>query len=603
MDRIVDDDASLAASSLSDYLAGRPDEMERLRQRRGLSDTALRFVRAEGAAEHIVSMTLFGADGHPVFGMRMPPLLVNDAKVYKPALVTSAVPVRVADHNEGWLEVISDQGPRRAHLDDELFWALVALAFLTTCSFGVPAFVFLHETAQRELSEERMTFLASHDAMTGLLNRSTFNKAVDQQLAGRGSDEFVAFHLIDVDRFKSVNDSLGHNVGDEVIKAVGARIQTLLGPDDFAARFGGDEFVMAQVGVREEAQASARAVELRHAIQEPFQAGEHQIRVTASVGISLAPRDGASSTELAKTADVALYNAKADGRDSCRMYDPSMDAALLMRRKIEKALLHAFATETFELHFQPIVVASGEKLLGFEVLLRLNTEDGEALGPTEFIPVAEEMGLISNIGAWVIRKSCISATNWPDHLMVAVNLSPRQFENGELCDIVKAALKDSGLAPSRLELEITEGLLVSDTEGVMAQLRELKAIGVSIAMDDFGTGYSSLSYLWQFPFDKLKIDRSFMRVLAEGDEQVSSILNTIISLGRTLNLEVTAEGVETAEQAAILQKLNCNQLQGYYFGHPTPEHDVAGTILKDKKAEMDAAAAKKAKSGLVAIAS
>ena len=445
----------------------------------------------------------------------------------------------------------------------------------------------MREVAKRERGEERIEFLAHHDCMTSLLNRSAFRIALDRHLTSDGSHS-CAIHFIDIDRFKSINDSLGHGIGDAVIKAVAATLQSLIGPNDLVARFGGDEFVMAQFDVDESGEAHERATAIRRLIQEPVQAGEHQIRVTASVGTALYPRDGSSSTDLEKAADLALYCAKADGRDACRMYDPKMDAALDQRRKIEKALSHAFSTESFDLHFQPIVAADGAKLLGFEVLLRLATEEGENIPPSEFIPVAEEMGLISQVGAWVIRKACMSAMTWPEHLTVAVNMSPRQFENDELCDVVEAALLDSGISPRRLELEITEGLLVSDTERVMTQLRRLKAIGVSIGMDDLGTGYSSLSYLWQFPFDKLKIDRSFMSILSQGGDQVSSILKTIISLGRTLNLQVTAEGVETAEQADLLQKLDCNQLQGYYFGRPTPELDIPATIMTNVKGDIEA---------------
>ena len=580
MNQFIDADAAVAATRVADYLTARPAELARLRAGESPAAATLDFLRAEAEAENLVLLRFVGADGH-ASDLPMSRLGVRPAG----GAASFASMVRLVAGGER-VEIVSNQAQRRAELQMQLIWAVVALGFLTACSFGVPAFVFLREVARRERGEERMEFLAHHDPMTALLNRAAFKKALDGQLVERPQRGW-AVHYVDVDRFKSINDSLGHNVGDEVIKAVAARLQTLMAPGDYVARFGGDEFVLAQANLLDAGDAEARAATIRHAIQEPLQTGEHQIRVTASVGSAIFPRDGTRSADLEKAADLALYCAKADGRDTCRMYDPKMDAALEARRRIEKALLYAFSTQTFDLHFQPIVVADSKQLLGFEVLLRLKTEDGADVTPTEFIPVAEEMGLISQIGAWVIQKACVTAATWPEHLTVAVNMSPRQFENGELCGVVESALADSGLAPNRLELEITEGLLVSDTERVMAQLRRLKSIGVSIAMDDFGTGYSSLSYLWQFPFDKLKIDRSFMRVLADGDQQVSSILNTIISLGRTLNLQVTAEGVETAEQAKILQDLNCNQLQGYYFGHPTPECDVAATILMKAKADYD----------------
>ena len=586
MDQYIQDDAGLAASKIAQYLAVRPDELQRLERGAGLSDVARDFLRAEAEAENVVDLKLGDASGRTVFEVSGPALGLGErtGPVPTDALVASSSPIRVGQTSRH-IEIISDQSVRRRELQHLLVLSVVSLGFLTACSFGVPAFVFLREVARRERGEEHMEFLARHDPMTGLLNRPAFNKALEQHLQDN-AEEVCALHYVDVDRFKSINDSLGHNVGDEVIRQVADRLKALMLPGDLTARFGGDEFVFAQMRVEGEADAAMRATAIRRSVQEPLQTGEHQLRVTTSVGSSIFPRDGKSSSELEKAADLALYSAKADGRDTCRMYDPTMDAALEARRKIEKALLHAYATESFDLHFQPIVIADGKQLLGFEVLLRLKTEAGEEIAPVDFIPVAEEMGLISQIGAWVIRKACFSAAAWPEHLTVAVNMSPRQFENGELCSVVESALHDSGLAANRLELEITEGLLVSDTERVMIQLRRLKTLGVSIAMDDFGTGYSSLSYLWQFPFDKLKIDRSFMRVLADGDQQVSSILNTIISLGRTLNLQVTAEGVETQAQADLLKKLNCNQLQGYYFGHPTPESDVAATILTSAQGEI-----------------
>ena len=584
MDQFIADDTALAAAKISQYLARQPAELQRLQHGDGLSATARDFLRDEAGAENIVDLKLVEGDrvAFEAFGPSLG-LGERTGPVSTDALVAGSAPVRAGQGNSH-VEVISDQTVRWRESKRLLVLAVISLAFLTACSFGVPAFVFLREVARRERGEERMEFLAHHDPMTALLNRAAFNKALEKHLQDH-DQSLCALHFVDVDRFKSINDSLGHNVGDEVIRQVADRLKALMAPGDLAARFGGDEFVLAQMRVDGETDVETRATAIRRTVQEPLQTGEHQLRVTTSVGSSMFPRDGRCSSELEKAADLALYCAKSDGRD--RMYDPTMDAALEARRKNEKALLHAYSTESFDLHFQPIVVADGKKLLGFEVLLRLKTEDGEEVTPTEFIPVAEEMGLISQIGAWVIRKACFSAATWPEHLTIAVNMSPRQFENGELCAVVEAALLDSGLAASRLELEITEGLLVSDTERVMTQLRRLKALGVSIAMDDFGTGYSSLSYLWQFPFDKLKIDRSFMRVLADGDQQVSSILNTIISLGRTLNLQVTAEGVETQAQADLLKALNCNQLQGYYFGHPTPESDVPATILTSARGEME----------------
>lgn len=590
VDRVIQEDAGLAASHWSAYLANHPAEISRLREGRGLSQPGLTYFRQWAAAENIIGFRLIGAGGALRFETSTRALEGSDAagpsraqeSAPRPSdtLVSSLLPLPAIGDRLGYLEVVSDQATRQALFSGELLRALAALAFLTACSFGVPAFVFLRERAQKERGEERIEFLARHDLMTGLMNRSSFNRTLAKQLDQLANGEGIALHFMDIDRFKSVNDSLGHNAGDELITSVAARLEKVLGPKDLLARFGGDEFVLAQADIRSPEDAEQRASLIRQAIGAPFTDSEHQITTTISVGTALSPQHGQNVAELTKAADLALYTAKKDGRDTCRMYNPDMDAAHQERQKIEKALRRAVAAESFHLHFQPIVRAEEKKLLGFEVLLRLETEAGEEIPPTTFIPIAEGMGLISQIGSWVIKKACKAAAGWPDGLTVSVNMSPRQFENGELCGIVESALSDSGLAPHRLELEITEGLLVADTEGVMTQLRQLKALGVSIAMDDFGTGYSSLSYLWRFPFDKLKIDRSFMEVLAGGDEHVGSILNTIVSLGRTLNLQVTAEGVETQEQADFLKKLNCDQLQGYHFGRPMPESEVAAVILK-----------------------
>lgn len=594
VDRVIEEDAAFTASHWTAYLTQNPEEVRRLESGRGLSRRALAFYRPLAAAEQIIGFKLVEPGGAVRFETTSRALTARVGKAAglvqhreiarggpKASLVASTLPLRIAGQRPKYLVVVSDQATRRTLFDEELIRALIALTFLTACSFGVPAIVFLRERTQKEQGEERIEFLAQHDLMTNLMNRSSFNLTLDTHLSGIKSGEHIALHFIDLDRFKSVNDSLGHNVGDELIKSVATRLRKVLGSNDLLARFGGDEFVLAQDYIDGQDDAERRAAIIRQSIGEPFAVGGHQITTTVSIGTAIAPQHGHTVIELTKSADLALYAAKADGRDACRMYHPDMDAALHERQKIEKALRRAAALESFELHFQPIVRAEEKKLLGFEVLLRLQTEDGEDIPPTAFIPIAENMGLISQIGSWVIRKACQAAAEWPDELTVSVNLSPRQFENGELCGIVETAVRESGLAPPRLELEITEGLLISDVEGVMSQLRQLKSLGVSVAMDDFGTGYSSLSYLWRFPFDKLKIDRSFMSELAEGDEHVASILNTIVALGRTLNLKVTAEGVETQAQADLLKQLNCDQLQGYHFGRPMPESDVAAVILRD----------------------
>jgi predicted signal transduction protein with EAL and GGDEF domain len=370
-------------------------------------------------------------------------------------------------------------------------------------------------------------------------------------------------------------------VGDDLLRAAAGRLRAAARTGDLLGRLGGDEFVVAQRGVGGAKGAEALAGDIVKKVSQPYTLGGHDVATSASIGVALAPQDGADSAALLRCADLALYTAKASGRRCFRLFDPEMDDELKERRRIERAIREATAAESFELHFQPLVDTATDALVGFEALLRLPKGDGEAISPAVFVPIAEEMGLISRIGAWVVRRACTVAATWPEYLTVSVNLSPAQFDDAGIVEVVRAALEESGLEPRRLELEITEGLLLNDTELVIGQLRDLKALGVSIAMDDFGTGYSSLSYLWRFPFDKIKIDRSFMRASQEDGQNVSDILRTIIALGHSLDMQVTTEGVETRNQAELLRDLECDYTQGYHFGRPMHALDAAARILRD----------------------
>src|ERR1700691_1982105 len=302
---------------------------------------------------------------------------------------------------------------------------------------------------------------------------------------------------------------------------------------------------------------------------------------TVSVGVALAPADGTDAARLLKSADLALYKAKADGRNCIRFFAPEMDAEWLARFELERVVRDAVLHDRFELHYQPLFEMSERRLIGFEALIRLPIEDGTMIPPLVFIPVAEELGLINKIGAWVLREACRTAATWPEYLTVAVNLSPAQFLAGSISDIVATALKETGLPAHRLELEITETLLLGNSEAIMAELKTLKATGVAIVMDDFGTGYSSLSYLWRFPFDKIKIDRSFMQGFEGSSRDAKTVVKTIIALGRELDMRVTVEGVETATQAAFLDKADGDQAQGYFFGRPVPAAEVGAQVLAD----------------------
>jgi diguanylate cyclase (GGDEF)-like protein/PAS domain S-box-containing protein len=404
-------------------------------------------------------------------------------------------------------------------------------------------------------AQAQISHMARHDGLTGLANRTQLVEKLQNDLAGlplRGGS--IALHFIDLDRFKTVNDTLGHDGGDFLLKTVADRLRAVTRVDDLVARLGGDEFVVVQAGVNDRYQAEEFAGRLASAVTAPMKLKEQVIFATVSIGVALAPADGTNPERLLKSADLALYKAKTAGRNCIRYFLAEMDTELQARFELETLIRNAVRHDLFELHYQPLFEMAERHLIGFEALIRLPTEDGTLIPPLVFIPVAEDLHLIDKIGAWVLREACRTAATWPETLTVAVNLSPAQFLAGSVSDVVAAALKESGLAADRLELEITETLLLGNSEAIMAQLQTLKAMGVSIVMDDFGTGYSSLSYLWRFPFDKIKIDRSFMQGFDGSSRDVRTVMKTIIALGRELNMRVTVEGVETAAQVAFLDK-------------------------------------------------
>ena len=402
-------------------------------------------------------------------------------------------------------------------------------------------------------AQAQISYMAHHDALTGLANRTQLVKKLEKVLAVlplKGGS--VAVHFIDLDRFKKVNDTLGHEGGDFLLKTAAERLRSVTRVNDVVARLGGDEFVVVQIGVGSKDQAEDLASRLTSAVTAPMKFREQSIIATVSVGVALAPADGTRSGaafEKCRSGTVQGQGRRAQLHPVLPARDGRRVASAIQTRKdIRDAVLH----DRFELHYQPLFEMSERRLIGFEALIRLPAEDGTLIPPSVFIPVAEELRLIDRIGEWVLREACRTAATWPENLTVAVNLSPAQFLAGGVSDIVAAALKDAGLAAHRLELEITETLLLGDSAAIMAELQTLKAMGVAIVMDDFGTGYSSLSYLWRFPFDKIKIDRSFMQGFNGSGRDAKTLVKTIIALGRELNMRVTVEGVETAAQAAFL---------------------------------------------------
>ena len=426
------------------------------------------------------------------------------------------------------------------------------------------------DITQRRRDEAQITYLAHHDGLTGLVNRFFFGEQLDaaMAMAETGGSSFTVICL-DLDGFKNINDSFGHHVGDALLREVGRRLGHAVREGDIVARLGGDEFAILQL--RGESGPSGKALpdRLLHILGERYDIDGLVLFVTASIGVASAPGDGASGDELMKNADLALYQAKLRGKNQALVFEPDMDAARQSRRALELDLSLALNNGEFEVFFQPLVDARAIAIVGFEALLRWRHPVRGLVSPAVFIPVAEEIGLIGEIGAWVLGEACAQAARWPRDLSVAVNLSPAQFRSRDLVGTVKDALLRSGLKPTRLELEITESVLLSDSDGSLAALHELRSFGIRIAMDDFGTGYSSLSYLRRFPFDKIKIDQSFVREMSTRPDCIK-IVRSIAALGASLGMTTTAEGVETPEQFAQLQAAGCDQVQGYHFGRPEP---------------------------------
>ncbi|MDY0871695.1 putative bifunctional diguanylate cyclase/phosphodiesterase [Dongia rigui] len=435
--------------------------------------------------------------------------------------------------------------------------------------------IAVRDIRERKAAEERILHLAHHDALTGLPNRNLFRDRLAQAMArARRSGSTVAVLCLDLDRFKPVNDLLGPEIADELLRQVALRLTQSTRADDTVARLGADEFALIQVGLAHPDGPAFMADRLVKAISEPFVICGHHINIGTSIGIALFPSDGMSGDELLRAADTALGRAKEAGGSAYRFFESEMDLRLQERRRLERDLRHAVNNDQLELHYQPLVDCAHLTVTGCEALLRWHHPERGPISPCTFIPLAEECGLIMQLGEWVLRTACRETASWPDDKIVAVNLSPIQFRQSDLADQILGILAETGLAPHRLELEITEGVLIEDTERVLATLKALKAHGIRISLDDFGTGYSSLSYLHRFPFDKIKIDRSFIWAMEENSDSMS-IVRAVIALGRSLRITVTAEGVETPTQLAWLQAEDCDQAQGYLLGKPMSRADIA----------------------------
>lgn len=446
----------------------------------------------------------------------------------------------------------------------------------------------IEDITARKRAEEKIAHLAHYDALTELPNRVLFREKLEQTLADMAPEARLAVLYLDIDEFKSINDALGHPVGDELLKGVARRLRGCLRETDIAARLGGDEFAIIQYPIHD-ATDSERLVRAIYAtIREPFECAGHLITTDASIGIALAPRDGRHLDQLLKNADLALYGAKGDGRRTHRFFEPGMGARARARRTLEAELRKAIADGGFEVHYQPVVCLSDSRIVGCEALLRWRHRQRGFISPADFIPLAEETGLINELGQFVLETACREAAKWPEQMRIAVNVSPVQFRSHALALNVAAALAASNIAPSRLELEITEAVLMRDDEAALAMLHQLRALGVRIALDDFGIGYSSLSYLHRFPFDKIKIDRSFVSNIRD-EGACSAIIQSVVNIAKASRMTTTAEGVEHEWQRELLRELGCNEMQGYLFS-PAVSAAEAGRLIAGARGKAISAA-------------
>ena len=536
-------------------------------------------------AEHL-RYVLINRAGEDYYGISRANLVGRTARDVFPASTADLI----VEHDQRLLETRSplfiDEHPIVTPANDERVITAARLPILGADGQAQYLVTVLHDVTERKRAEARVAHMAHHDALTGIPNRAAFNErfeAILTQSAATG--EPFALMCIDLDRFKEINDVFGHAVGDDLLCALTARLQQAVA-GAFLARLGGDEFVLIATDEPLLASAVRLADGLLGCVAEEFDIAGHRLRIGLSVGIALYPGDGTDAALLLGNADAALYRAKADGRGSIRFFEADMDKRLRDRRALVQDLRHAAERNQLVLHYQPQARIDGE-IIGFEALARWRHPARGLVPPAVFIPIAEESGLILPIGEWVLREACREAASWPRPLNIAVNLSAIQFRHGDLAALVHAVLFETGLAASRLELEITESVLIDDFARAIAILRRIKALGVRIAMDDFGTGYSSLSNLQSFAFDKIKIDRSFISNL-EINPQSATIVRAVIGLGRGLDVPVVAEGVETTEQLAFLSSEDCSEVQGFLLGKPLPIAAYARLVGRTPEAEQQA---------------
>jgi diguanylate cyclase (GGDEF)-like protein/PAS domain S-box-containing protein len=569
--------ATILGMSLVAALTDRQSEVK-LRRQKLLLDTALHNM-SQG-------LCMFDADGRIVlFNAHFPEMLglsverlagrsLLDIYRYRKALGNFA-----GDPEEFFASVIADAraGKSNTRIMEGPNSRFLRVVEQPTTEGGWVATV--EDVTEIRKAEAQISYMARHDSLTDLPNRRLFLEQMEQSLRRVQRGEQLAVLCLDLDHFKIVNDSLGHPVGDQLLKAVARRLGECVRDTDTVARLGGDEFAIVQVGAHNQPnEATTLASRIVEVLRAPYYLNGHQVVIGVSVGLSVAPCDSSDPDQLMKNADMALYRAKADGRGAYRFFEAEMDTRAQARRSLELDLRSALTNGEFELYFQSIHDGADE-IIGFETLVRWNHPVRGMVPPMSFLQLAEETGVIVPLGEWVLRKACAEAASWSQDVRVAVNVSPVQFKSPNLVPAVSAALSVSGLRPDRLEIEITEAVLLQDKESTLAKLHALRNLGVKISMDEFGTGYSSLSYLRSFPFDKIKIDGSFVHYLAAGDTSMV-IVRAVAGLGKSLGIPTNAEGVETPEQLSLLRSEGCSEVQGSFFGLPGPAAGIETLLSK-----------------------
>ncbi|MDY8107645.1 EAL domain-containing protein [Fulvimarina sp. 2208YS6-2-32] len=480
----------------------------------------------------------------------------------------------------GFLQVQADITADRSLYKSTLFKAFSLTGLILLVATGVPFLAFLFRRRKIVEADARIEFLANHDNLTQLLNRRRMQEETDRiMVTARATRERMAYIFVDLDELGEINASLGQANGDEVLKIVAKRISFACQKDDLVARIGPDDFAILKRRQSSTNDVRAFARRLANALGEPIEQCGEIIKPRISIGCAMAPTNGRSHTELVKHAELAHFRHKSSKQDDLVFFEAWMDEDSHRRRNVEAQVRHAIENDGFELYYQPLVDGSTHHVVGFEALVRLRDNENNLISPTEFIPVAEARGYIKRLGTWVIQEATSQAAAWPEDIFVSVNLSTVQFADGDLVGIVTKALERAGISGRRLELEVVESLVLDQSEAVLDQLRSLRELGITVSMDDFGTGYSSLSYLWRFPFDKLKIDQSFMFAMANGEKKVEQLVRTIVSMGHSMGMKVVTEGVETEDQVRMLRECGCDLIQGYFFGRPAPANEIAMETL------------------------